>query len=78
MSTMKKLSVVEFGDFARIMANAYPGLKVVSEQDRDKMKYRLIDQDKDPAINFYGLYRDGQLPGGMRLNDFTMWKSGST
>jgi predicted acetyltransferase len=65
-------SEADFTDFAAIGANAYPGMKVVSDEDRQKLKQRLISIDEDPTVDFYGLFDGQRLLGGMRLHDFTM------
>lgn len=73
MSVIQRLPERDFDPFVAIVANAYPGFKIVTEEERQKVKQRLLKvHDQDPATNFYGLYREGQLLGGMRWHDFTM------
>ena len=72
MRKIQKLTALTMGDFAQIMAKAYPGLKATAPQEIERMKYRLVEQSEDPAIHFYGLYQTNRLVGGMRLNDFQM------
>jgi predicted acetyltransferase len=71
-SQIRRLTEADFDEFIPIVANAYPGLKIVSAEDRQKFRDRLVVQDKDPTMAFYGLYRDGRLLGGMKFFDFTM------
>jgi predicted acetyltransferase len=71
-SQIRRLTEADFDDFIPIVANAYPGLKIVSAEDRQKFRERLVVQDQDPTMGFYGLYRDGRLLGGMKFFDFTM------
>lgn len=55
------------------MANAYPGIKIVTDDDKKKLRQRFLKVlAEDPTLCFYGLYRDGKLLGGMSLHDFTM------
>lgn len=73
MSVIQRLPESDFDLFIAIVANAYPGFKIVTEEDRQKVKQRLLKvHNQDPTTGFYGLYREGQLLGGMRWHDFTM------
>jgi predicted acetyltransferase len=73
MSQIRKLSIKELADFIPIIINAYPGFGIDTEEKIKKTKQRLIKlQRNDPVINFYGLFRNKKLLGGMRLHDFTM------
>lgn len=72
-SVVKKIGDEELDDLVNIVANAYPGLKLFSEEARQKYRQRLKEGgEDDPTVNLYGLYRDGKMVGGMRLFDFTM------
>ncbi len=73
MSEIRILSPDEFDAMARIFANAYPGLKIVSLEERERLKERMLKvHQEEPAIDFYGLFRDGQLLGIMCFYDFSM------
>jgi predicted acetyltransferase len=61
-----------FADFVNIAANAYPGIKIVTDDDKQKLKQRLLARAEDPTVSFYGLFDGESLLGGMRLHDFTM------
>lgn len=72
-SVVKKLEVADYDNFIRIVANAYPGLKLFSEEARQNFKQqRFLNSSDDSSINFYGLFRSDELIGGMRLFDFVM------
>jgi len=58
--------------YGRIMADAYPGLKIVSETDRQGMRDRLTATFEDPSVTVYGLIENGRVLAGMILYDFTM------
>jgi predicted acetyltransferase len=62
----------DFAAMTAIGANAYPGLKIITEEDRRKFQQRLIAADQDPSVDFYGLFEDQRLLGSMRLHDFNM------
>jgi len=73
MSQIRTLRSKDFNDFLVIVANAYPGFKIDTDEKIAKLKKRLIKLQKyDPTVNFYGLFRHGELLGGMRFHDFTM------
>ncbi len=72
MNQIRKLTEQDLDAFVIIAANAYPGIKIVSEEDRRKTKERFMAQLQDPTIDLYGLFRQGQLLGGMRFHHFTM------
>jgi predicted acetyltransferase len=72
VSKIKPLPKTDIYDFVKIVANAYPGLQLLTESDRQNVveKYRkFYDQ---PSRCLYGLYRDGHLLGGMLVYDFTV------
>jgi predicted acetyltransferase len=72
MSEIKLIPSENLDGFIDIFADAYPGAKVHTQADKDKLCERLKEQHADPRISVYGLYREGKLLGGMRLFDFTM------
>ena len=73
MSAIRKLTARHFDDVARIVADAYPGMGVFSPEDIKRVKERLLKVERAyPEINSYGLFRNGELLGVMRLFDFTM------
>jgi len=72
-SSVRVLSPEDFDAYARIAINAYPGWRVVSEEDKERTRQRLLRyHEEDPTATFYGLFRDGRLLGGMCFHDFTM------
>lgn len=73
MTSIIPLPPEDIDAFVAIVALAYPGLRVVTADDRRRMAERLLDrQGKEPDTRLYGAYRGGALVGGMRLHDFTM------
>lgn len=73
MSQINLIPEQDIDEFATIVANAYPGFSISSEEDKQKLKQRLIKMQKEDATaHLYGLYRKGTLLGGMILYDFTM------
>ncbi|MBI9050583.1 MAG: GNAT family N-acetyltransferase [Anaerolineaceae bacterium] len=71
-SEIRKLTIDEFPAFVNMDTEAYPGMKINTEEEKKKIVSRLEEQNKDNTINFYGAFRDGQLMGIMRMHDFVM------
>jgi predicted acetyltransferase len=73
MSEIRTLSAEDFNAFVEINVNAYPGIKIVSPEAREKFKQRMLKlHNEEPTVRFYGLFREGKLLGGMRFHDFRM------
>ncbi|MGD9099963.1 MAG: GNAT family N-acetyltransferase [Anaerolineae bacterium] len=73
MSEIRPLSPEDFDAFVRINANAYPGWYSASKEENERTKEQLLKMhQEEPSVTFYGLFREGQLLGGMRFHDFTM------
>lgn len=78
MSDIRMLVDNEFREFVDIVGNAYPGSRVNSAEDKQKLEEAyILTQKEEPRINFYGCFRDGKLVGGMRYYDFMMNFRGS-
>ncbi|MCL4868390.1 MAG: GNAT family N-acetyltransferase [Anaerolineae bacterium] len=71
MYTIRELDQSELDTLVEIMAAAYPGMKIVSPEDKQRTKERFIN-NQDGTIHYYGAFRDDEMVGGMRLHDFTM------
>ncbi len=70
MNEIRILSADEFGAFARITVDAYPGMITAAEE---KVREHMLKVHQDePTVAFYGLFREGRLLGGMRFHDFRM------
>jgi len=73
VSQIKKITQKGLDDFINIVTNAYPGMKIVTDEEKRKLRKRLIKIEKeDPVTTTYGLYRRGELLGGAKFYDFTM------
>lgn len=73
VNKIKKIPQKDMDDFTTIAVNAYPGMKIVTDEEKRKLKRRLIKIDKeDPVASTYGVYRRGRLVGGAKFFDFTM------
>ncbi len=73
MSVIRKLKDVDFKAWVDISTNAYPGFKVNTPEEKQKMEERLIKlQNEEPTLDFYGVFRDENLVGGMRIHDYDL------
>lgn len=70
--TISPLKESDLDAYVEIMAAAYPGLKIVSSDDHQRMRDRLAATYEDPSTTIYGLKHNGRLLAGMILYDFTM------
>lgn len=73
MSIIKLIPDKDFNAFVNIARNAYPAMKVNKPEEIEKAIDRFIKiQNETPNKNFYGLYRNNKMLGGMLLHDFIM------
>lgn len=64
--------------FIRIVALAYPSMKVTSEEDIQRFAERIVARMDAPIDTLHGLFEDNTLLGGMRLIDFQTNVRGAT
>lgn len=73
MSTVRVVHENEMSDFIDILFEAYPLIFFPSDENRQEMtRYFSAVQRYNNYKKVYGLFREGQMLGGMLLNDFTM------
>jgi predicted acetyltransferase len=73
VSEIRVLCDTDFSALSRIWSMAYPGAKIITEEERERFREGALRLHKeDPTTTFYGLFRDGHLQGIMCLYDFTM------
>jgi len=72
LSDIRVITENELPEFLKIFCEAYPGMRKFSASDREKLGERLIKVGEDKRIINYGLYRDNNMVGVLRLFDFTM------
>src|SRR3954470_23883788 len=59
MRQMRQLtSAADFAAMVAIGADAYPGTKVVTEEERLKLQQQLASRAEQPTVKFYGLFDD--------------------
>jgi len=62
----------DYAAFVDIVANAYPGMKIITPEDKKKAVKQLKESARYPTVDYYGLYRKSRLMGVMALYDFTI------
>jgi predicted acetyltransferase len=72
MIETRPLSPKDFDAAARIFGDAYPGIKIASEEERKRFSERALKlHEEEPTAHFHGLFRDGELQGMMCFYDFS-------
>ena len=72
MRTIREIREDELGELIRITVEAFPGMKVESQADRDRMRERLVKVMNEPIVHFFGVFEGEDMVGVMRCYDFTM------
>lgn len=76
-SHIRALEEKDFKEYVELVGNAYPGWRIITAEDKQKLEERLLKTHReDPAVAFFGYFRDGKLLGGMRFHHFDMNYSG--
>ncbi|MBS4172170.1 GNAT family N-acetyltransferase [Bacillus sp. FJAT-49736] len=72
-SMLRKLTKEDMPLYVDIVINAYPGVMENTLEAKNGLINKLTEiQEKDDSINFYGLFRDNTLLGGMRIHYYRM------
>jgi predicted acetyltransferase len=72
MSTIKKIPNADIDQFIDIQADAYPGMGLVTREEKKRTCARILKTHDDPRLTDYGYYDQGRMLGTLRLSDFTM------
>ncbi len=72
MTEVRRLETAHFDEFIRLMIDAYPGLGMVFDRDKDKIRERMEERLKSGRVGFFGAFRGECLTGVMRVHDYTM------
>ena len=72
MREIKVLQDDDWAEAARIQAEAYPGVGIVTTEDIERSQQNMMALQERPNVAFYGLFESGVLLGVMRLHDFQM------
>jgi predicted acetyltransferase len=72
MSTIKPIPSSDLDALVTLQANAYPGMKVNTVAERERLREQWSSLGTDPSVAPYGLYQGETLLGSMLLHDFTM------
>ncbi len=77
MREIRPLGQEDWDEYVTISMNAYPGMRVNTAVEQDRLRNRGKRMNADPTITFYGLFAAEALRGVMRLHDFTMHLHGT-
>lgn len=72
MRAIREIREDELDELIRITVEAFPGMKVESQADRDRMRERLVKVMSEPIVHFFGVFEGEDMVGVMRCYDFTM------
>lgn len=72
MRTIREVHESELEEFMRITIEAFPGMKIGTADERERLLERLRKVMREPIVHFFGVWEDSQMVGVMRFYDFTM------
>jgi len=72
MRIVRPITAEEMEEFITISANAYPGIELFGQANRQRFRERMVKVYENPAVTLFALFEDEQMRGVMRLYDFRM------
>ncbi|UCC43777.1 MAG: GNAT family N-acetyltransferase [Candidatus Zixiibacteriota bacterium] len=72
MTDIRQLTEDQFDQMVDIAADAYPGVGLVTAEDRADAVKRVKKRLSDKRISHWGAFRGDEMVGVMRMHDFTM------
>ena len=72
MREIKPIPSDQIDDFTDIFCDAYPGMNMVTAEEKKKIKERYAKTSQDTRRTLYGIYDNDALLGGIILFDFKM------
>jgi predicted acetyltransferase len=72
MGNIKQIPLDDFDAYLDIIVDAYPGMKIDSEEKKKKARANMLRRQEDPRVSDWGCYDNSKMIGGIRLFDFTM------
>lgn len=72
MNKITKMPWKDIDRFIDIWADAYPGVKIVTPEDKKRLKDRFQKRAKDSRLSFWGAYSGSQMLGGLLFWDYIM------
>jgi len=72
MRTIREVHESELPELLRITAEAFPGMKVTTPEERERAVERLAKVMKEPIVRFFAVYEADRMVGVMRFYDFNM------
>lgn len=72
MRTIQALSDAHLARYVDVTADAYPGIKIVTPEEKERVRQRTQTMAADPGIHLFGAFDGDEIVGVMRCHDFTM------
>jgi predicted acetyltransferase len=72
MRDIRVLAPDDLDGFVNLSVNAYPGMRVSTPAERERMRERVADGSAHGRFTLYGVYEGDALLGVMRYHDFRM------
>jgi len=72
MFDVRVLNDTHYDAFVLQQAHAYPGMKVRTPDELQRLKEQIFKRLQDRRVRFYGAFDGDELVGSMRLHDYTM------
>ncbi len=72
MSKIKQIPFTDMDKFIDVLADAYPGMAVITPEDKKRVRERLQKRRKDTRMSWWGMYNGRELMGGLIFYDYTM------
>lgn len=72
MFKIKKVPKTDFDQFAKLAADAFPGMGYHTTEEKKKLQLNLLKRHNPKLANLYGAYDKKELLGGLMLYDFEM------
>lgn len=72
MREIREVDESELEALLRITTQAFPGMKVITPEDRERQLEHLRAIRREPIVHFFAVYEEGEMVGVMRTYDFTM------
>ena len=72
MREIRSIPQEQLDDFVDLYCDAYPGMNIVTAEEKKKLKDRYAKTSQDPRRTLYGMYDNSALLGGIILFDYRM------
>lgn len=71
-SDIRKINEKDYAEYMRINCEAYPGMEIFTAEERARYIDNMRQSTPDPRSERYGLFRENNMVGCMKLYDYVM------